>query len=362
MKFDHRVYNFTPGPSALPEEVLQQVADEMLNWNGVGTSMMELNHRSQEFLEVYYETLADLRELMAIPDDYEILMLQGGGIGQNAAIPMNLLPLSKNRTADFVVTGIWSEMSAQEAQKYGQANIVACPSNGQFTSIPDRDQWNLSQDAAYVHICSNETVGGVEFEDFPDTAGVPLVADVSSNILSRHMDVSKCGVLFAAAQKNIGPAGVTVVIVRRDLLGHAMPITPTIWDWAKNTVPWVNTPPTFAIYVSGLVLKWLKRQGGVAEMERLGKIKSSLLYDYIDSSSLYENRVSPECRSRANVTFYLKDEGLNEKFLTQSTEAGLIALRGHKLAGGMRACIYNAMPVAGVQALVEFMREFERKA
>jgi phosphoserine aminotransferase len=360
MKFDHRVYNFTPGPSALPEEVLQQVADEMLNWNGVGSSMMELNHRSPEFMEVYYETQASLRELMDIPDDYEILMLQGGGIGQNAAIPMNLLLRSTDRKADFVVTGIWSEVAAQEAQKYGQANIAARDDG--FTGIPERTSWNLSEDAAYVHICSNETVGGVEFTDFPDVGGVPLVADVSSNILSRKMDVRKCGVLFAAAQKNIGPAGVTVVIVQRDLLGHAMSITPTVWDWAKNITPWVNTPPTFAIYVSGLVLKWLKRQGGVAEMERLNQIKSDLLYDFIDSSSLYENRVNKDCRSRANITFYLKDEQLNEDFLTKSNEAGLIALRGHKLAGGMRACIYNAMPVAGVETLIDFMREFERRA
>ena len=343
---------------------MQQTADELLNWHGLGTSVMEISHRSKEFMAVYEETLADLRELMSIPDDYEILLLQGGGIGQNAAIPMNLMPLAKKPKADFIVTGIWSEKSVKEAQKYGEAHVAATSLNDHFRSIPERSTWQLSKDAAYVHICANETIGGVEFAHFPDVGTAPLVADISSNILSKKMDVRQCGVLFAGAQKNIGPAGVTIVIVRKDLIGHAMAITPSIWDWAKEVAnqSMFNTPPTFPIYVSGLVFKWIKRQGGIKEMERRSQVKSSLLYDFIDQSSLYESRVDKNCRSRTNVTFFLKDEGLNAKFLAQSNEAGLAALRGHKAAGGMRASIYNAMPIAGVEALLAFMQEFERRA
>jgi len=364
MSFDRRIYNFAAGPATLPDEVLEQVRDELLTWQGLGTSVMEISHRSKEFMAVYEKTLADLRELMAIPSDYEILLLQGGGIGQNAAIPMNLMPLASKPKADFVVTGIWSEKSVKEAQKYGEAHIAASSQAQGFRSIPDQSTWTLSQDAAYVHICANETIGGVEFAKFPKLGKTPLVADISSNILSKAMNVSECGVLFAGAQKNIGPAGVTIVIVRKDLMGHAMPITPSIWDWAKEAAnqSMFNTPPTFPIYVSGLVFEWIKRQGGVAEMERRSQQKSSMLYEFIDRSSLYESRVDPKCRSRTNVTFFLKDEGLNAEFLEQSSAAGLAALRGHKAAGGMRASIYNAMPVAGVKTLVEFMREFERRA
>ena len=364
MSFDRRIYNFAAGPATLPEEVLQQAKDELLNWQGLGTSVMEISHRSREFMAVYEETLADLRELMQIPNNYEVLLLQGGGIGQNAAIPMNLMPLAKKPKADFVVTGIWSEKSVKEAQKYGQAHIAATSVEEEFRTIPERNTWQLSDDAAYVHICANETIGGVEFPEFPSVGSIPLVADISSNILSKRMNVNQCGVLFAGAQKNIGPAGVTIVIVRKDLMGHAMPITPSIWDWAKeaSNQSMFNTPPTFPIYVSGLVFKWIKRQGGVLEMERRSQIKSKLLYDFIDQSSLYENRVSRQCRSRTNVTFFLKDESLNAAFLEKSSAAGLVALRGHKAAGGMRASIYNAMPIVGVETLVEFMRDFERRA
>jgi phosphoserine aminotransferase len=364
MSFDRRIYNFAAGPATLPDEVLEQARDELLNWQGLGTSVMEISHRSKEFMAVYEKTLADLRELMVIPANYEILLLQGGGIGQNAAIPMNLMPLAKKPKADFVVTGIWSEKSVKEAEKYGQAHIAASSHAQGFRSIPQRSSWALSEDAAYVHICANETIGGVEFAEFPDVGKAPLVVDISSNILSKAMNVSQCGVLFAGAQKNIGPAGVTIVIVRKDLMGHAMPITPSIWDWAKEAAnqSMFNTPPTFSIYVSGLVFEWIKRQGGVAEMERRSQLKSSLLYEFIDGSALYENRVDPAYRSRTNVTFFLKDEGLNAEFLEKSSAAGLAALRGHKAAGGMRASIYNAMPIAGVETLVEFMREFERRA
>jgi phosphoserine aminotransferase len=365
MTFDRRIFNFAAGPATLPEEVLKQAASEMLNWQGLGCSVMEISHRSNEFMDLYEEIIADLRQLMQIPNHYAILFMQGGGIGQNAAIPMNLMPLAKNSPkADFLVTGIWSEKSQKEAAKYGEAHIVATYSKGGIASIPARNTWNLSTDAAYVHYCANETISGVEFPDFPDVGSTPLVADISSNIMARPIDVTRCGVLFAGAQKNIGPAGVTIVIVRHDLLGHAMPMTPMIWDWTNQAAnqSMLNTPPTFAIYFSGLVFKWVKNQGGVLEMEKRNLAKSSLLYNYIDQSSLYENRVAKECRSKTNVTFYLKDEGLNAAFLEQSTKQGLVSLRGHKAVGGMRASIYNAMPLAGVTTLVEFMREFERRA
>jgi len=262
------------------------------------------------------------------------------------------------------VTGIWSEKSYKEAQKYGTANLAASSAAEKFNTIPPRSSWKLSSDAAYVHYCANETIGGVEFPDVPDVGNIPLVADISSNILSKEMDVNKCAVWFGGAQKNIGPSGVTIVIVRKDLIGHSMGITPTIWDWAiqANTQSMINTPPTFAIYMAGLGFKWLLKQGGVKVIEKRNQEKADLLYQFIDQSSLYENRVTKEYRSRMNVTFFLKDENLNAEFLAQSNAAGLVALRGHKAAGGMRASIYNAMPIEGVKALVEFMRDFERRA
>lgn len=365
MTFDRRIFNFAAGPATLPEEVLKQAADEMLNWQGLGASVMEISHRSKEFMAVYEEVLQDLRTLMNIPDTYEILLLQGGGIGQNAAIPMNLMSLGKNGPkADFIVTGVWSEKSFKEAEKYGIAHLAASSTGEKFNTIPDRATWQLSDDAAYVHYCANETIGGVEFPDAPDVGEITLVADISSNILSKEMDVTKCGVWFGGAQKNIGPSGVTIVIVRRDLMGHSMKITPSVWDWAKESAnqSMFNTPPTFSIYMAGLGFKWLLKQGGVKAIEKRNKEKADLLYSFLDESSLYENRVSKEYRSRMNVTFFLKDENLNAAFLTQSNAAGLAALRGHKAAGGMRASIYNAMPLEGVQALVEFMRNFERRA
>jgi phosphoserine aminotransferase len=345
MTFDRRIFNFAAGPATLPEEVLKQAADE--------------------FMAVYEETLQDLRTLMNIPDSYEILLLQGGGLGQNAAIPMNLMPLAKHGPkADFLVTGIWSEKSFKEAQKYGTANLAATSVAEKFNTIPERSTWKLSDDAAYVHYCANETIGGVEFPGIPNVGNTPLVADISSNILSKEMDVNQCAVWFGGAQKNIGPSGVTIVIVRKDLLGHSMGITPTIWDWSvqANTQSMINTPPTFAIYMAGLGFKWLLKQGGVKAMEKRNQEKSDLLYHFLDQSSLYENRVTKAYRSRMNVTFFLRDETLNAEFLAQSNAAGLVALRGHKAAGGMRASIYNAMPIEGVQALVEFMRDFERRA
>jgi phosphoserine aminotransferase len=365
MTFDRRIFNFAAGPATVPQEVLQQAADELLNWRGLGASVMEISHRSKEFMEVYEEVIQDLRTLMNIPDSYEVLLLQGGGIGQNAAIPMNLMALGKNGPkADFLVTGIWSEKSFKEAEKYGVANLVASSAAEGFNTIPPQSSWQLSKDAAYVHYCANETIGGVEFPDIPEVGHIPLVADISSNILSKEMDVTKCGVLFGGAQKNIGPSGVTIVIVRKDLLGHSMSITPTIWDWAKQAAnqSMLNTPPTFSIYMAGLGFKWLMKQGGVKEIEKRNQEKADLLYQFLDQSSLYENRVPKAYRSKMNVTFFLKDEGLNAAFLAQSSEAGLLALRGHKAAGGMRASIYNAMPLEGVKSLLGFMRDFERRA
>jgi phosphoserine aminotransferase len=365
MTFDRRIFNFAAGPATVPEEVLKQAADELLNWQGLGASVMEVSHRGKEFMALYEEVLQDLRTLMHIPDSYAILLLQGGGLGQNAAIPMNLMSLGKNGPkADFLVTGIWSEKSFKEAEKYGVAHLVASSAEEKFNTIPPRSTWQLSDDAAYVHYCANETIGGVEFPNVPNVGSVPLVADISSNILSREIDVTKCGVWYGGAQKNIGPSGVTIVIVRKDLLGYSMKITPSIWDWEKQSTnqSMLNTPPTFAIYMAGLGFKWLIKQGGVKVIEKRNQEKADLLYQFLDQSSLYENRVTKAYRSRMNVTFFLKDESLNAGFLAQSNAAGLVALRGHKAAGGMRASIYNAMPLEGVQALVEFMRDFERRA
>ncbi|SNX28149.1 phosphoserine aminotransferase apoenzyme [Polynucleobacter meluiroseus] len=365
MTFERRIFNFSAGPSTVPEEVLKQAQAELLNWHGLGTSVMEISHRSKDFMAVYEEVLHDLRTLMNIPDSYEILLLQGGGIGQNAGIPMNLMALGKNGPkADFLVTGIWSEKSRQEAEKYGVAHLVASSATEQFNTIPARDSWDLSDDAAYLHYCSNETIGGVEFPDTPEVGDRLLVADISSNILSKEMDISKGAVWFGGAQKNIGPSGVTIVVVRKDLLGHSMKITPSIWDWGKQAAnqSMVNTPPTFSIYMAGLGFKWLLKQGGVKVIEQRNQEKANLLYDFIDQSTLYENRVNKVYRSRMNATFFLRDESLNDAFLSQSKAAGLLALRGHKAAGGMRASIYNAMPLEGVIALVEFMRDFERRA
>lgn len=365
MTFDRRVFNFAPGPATLPEEVLQQAAKDILNWQGLGMGVMEVSHRGKPFMACYEEAVADLRDLMQIPDHYAVLFLQGGAIGENAAIPMNLMGLALNGPkADFIVTGIWTEKSVKEAQKYGQAHIAATSQAQNYTTIPERKDWQLSSDAAYVHICSNETIGGLEYPDTPDVGKVPLVADISSHMLSRKMDVNRYGVLFGGAQKNIGPAGMTIVIVRKDLLGHAMPITPTVWDWTKQAEndSMLNTPPTFAIYLAGQVFKWLKRQGGVDTIEKINIAKAKLLYETLDQSSLYECRVDERYRSRMNVTFYLKDESLQERFLAESTAAGLAGLKGHKSVGGMRASIYNAMPLEGVQALTHFLKEFERRA
>ncbi len=365
MPFEHRIYNFAPGPATLPEEVLEAAGKDMLLWQGLGAGVMEVSHRSPAFMNCYQEALQNLIDLMQIPSNYKVLFLQGGAIGQNAAIPMNLMNLAKKSPqADFIVSGVWTQKSVAEASKYGIARIAATSKEQNFYCVPPRSSWDLSPDSAYVHICENETVGGVEFSQTPDVGNIPLVADISSNILSREIDVSRYGVLFAGAQKNIGPAGVTIVIVREDLIGHTMSITPTIWDWQvqANNDSMINTPTTFAIYMAGEVFKWLKKSGGVAQMEKLNQQKSQLLYDVLDQSSLYEGRVHKDSRSRMNVTFYLRDESLFDTFLKQASDAGMTGLKGHKSVGGMRASIYNAMPLAGVECLAQFMREFERRA
>jgi phosphoserine aminotransferase len=359
-----RVFNFAPGPAALPEEVLTQAAAEMLDWQGSGVSVMEMSHRGKEFMGIMDAAQKDFRELLAVPDNYRTLFMQGGAIAENAIVPMNLAGRGRQPAkADFIHTGQWSAKSIKEARKYLTANVAATSEDTGFTSIPSPDTWRLAPDAAYVHICSNETIGGVEYQFVPDTGEVPLVADMSSHILSRPVDVAKYGVIYGGAQKNIGPAGLTIVIVREDLLGHALPICPSAFDWrvvAENDSMY-NTPPTYAIYIAGLVFQWLKRQGGLAAMEQKNIAKAALLYDYLDSTDFYANRVAKHCRSRMNVPFTLRDPSLDGVFLGGARERGLVQLKGHKSVGGMRASIYNAMPMEGVQMLVEYLKEFEKK-
>jgi len=358
-----RVFNFSAGPAVLPEEVLRQAADEMLDWHGSGMSVMEMSHRGKEFISIYEAAEHDLRELLKVPSDYRILFLQGGGIGENAIVPMNLVGRkAQPATVDFIHTGSWSGKSIKEAGKYCNVNVAASSEAQKFTTIPPREEWKLTSDAAYVHVCTNETIGGVEFQFAPDVGDVPLVADMSSHILSREIDVAKYGVIYAGAQKNIGPAGVTLVIVREDLIGRALPICPSAFDWklVAESHSMYNTPPTYGIYIAGLVFQWLKRQGGVAAMERRNIEKANLLYGYLDSTAFYANTVARECRSRMNVPFFLRDESLNDAFLAGAKARGLVQLKGHKSVGGMRASIYNAMPLEGVQALIEYMKDFEK--
>ncbi len=362
------VYNFSAGPAVLPKEVLQQAAAEMLDWHGSGMSVMEMSHRGREFMSIYEAAERDLRELLAVPDNYKILFMQGGALAENAIVPMNLAGRkSQPAVADFINTGSWSGKSIKEAKKYCTVNIAATAELNRFTAIPARATWRLSKDAAYVHVCTNETIDGIEYHFVPDVAAdtndAPLVADMSSNILSRAVDVSKYGVIYGGAQKNIGPAGLTIVIVRDDLIGHALPICPSAFDWklvAENNSMY-NTPPTYGIYIAGLVFQWLKRQGGVVAMEQANIAKADLLYNTIDASGFYLNRIARDCRSRMNVPFFLKDESLNDAFLAGARDRKLLQLKGHKSVGGMRASIYNAMPIAGVHALVDYLQDFEKR-
>ena len=356
-----RIFNFSPGPAVLPEPVLRTAAAEMLDWHGSGMSVMEMSHRGKEFIGIHEKAQADLRALLAIPANYKILFLQGGAVAENAIVPMNLV--GGRSTADYVNTGEWSKKSIKEAKKYCTVNVAASSEDRSFTYVPVRESWKLTPDAAYVHMCTNETIGGVEYQWTPDVGSVPLVADMSSHLLSRVIDVSKYGVIYGGAQKNAGPAGVTLVIVRDDLLDRALPITPSAFHWKEQAAAdsMVNTPATYSIYIAGLVFEWLKAQGGIVAIERKNVAKAKLLYDYLDRTSFYLNPVRKEDRSRMNVPFRLKDESLDEAFLKGAKERGMIQLKGHRSVGGMRASIYNAMPIEGVQALVDYMGEFERR-
>jgi len=351
-----RVFNFGAGPAMLPAEVLARAGDEMLDWRGCGMGVMEMSHRGKEFMAIAVEAEADLRELLAIPAHYKVLFLQGGATLQFAQVPMNLL---RGRAgADYVVTGEWSKKAVKEAKAYCDVHVAASSEDRQFAYAP-RD-WKLRRDAAYVHYCSNETIGGVEFHWVPETGAVPLVADASSHFLSRPLAVEKFGLIYAGAQKNAGPAGLTLVIVREDLIGQAAKGTPTVMDYKQqaDAGSMLNTPATYSMYIAGLVFKWLKQLGGLAEIERRNVAKAQLLYDTIDAGRFYANPVDKADRSRMNVTFRLPDERLDAPFLEGAEARGLSQLKGHRAVGGMRASIYNAMPLEGVQQLAAYMREF----
>ena len=355
-----RVFNFSAGPAALPVEVLEQLRDEMLEWRGEGMSVMEMSHRGKAFVGIAAQAEADLRELLAVPANYKVLFLQGGATAQFAAIPMNLA--RPDSVADYVNTGAWSKKAIGEAKRFCKVNVAA-DAGGKYSTIPTRVDWKLTPGASYVHYTPNETIGGVEFHEIPDVGDVPLVADMSSTILSRPLDVSRFGVIYAGAQKNIGPAGLVVVIVREDLLGHARADLPTVFDWQAMAADgsMLNTPATYSWYVAGAVFQWIKRQGGLAAMERHNRAKAEKLYGAIDGSGFYRNPVALEARSWMNVPFTLPSDELDKPFLEGAKAAGLVALAGHRSVGGMRASIYNAMPMAGVEALVQYMAEFQRR-
>ncbi|HJS78860.1 MAG TPA: 3-phosphoserine/phosphohydroxythreonine transaminase [Burkholderiales bacterium] len=354
-----RIFNFSAGPAMLPAEVLARAGDEMLDWRASGMSVMEMSHRGPEFMSIAAEAEADLRALLAIPANYKALFLQGGATLQFAQVPMNLLR-GKGK-ADYVLTGEWSKKAVKEAKNYCDVAIAASSEDWNFTYAPKH--FSVRKEAAYVHYCSNETIGGVEYHSVPYQGEIPLVADASSHFLSRPMDVSKYGLVYAGAQKNAGPAGLTIVIVRDDLIGQAAKGTPSVMDYKRqaDAESMLNTPATYSLYVAGLVFKWLKQQGGLASIERKNVEKAKLLYDYLDSSEFFHNPVAKEDRSRMNVPFTLKDKSLDEPFLKGAAERSLIQLKGHRSVGGMRASIYNAMPLEGVQRLVEYMREFEQE-
>lgn len=356
-----RVFNFSAGPAALPEPVLERARAEMLDYAGSGMSVMEMSHRSAEFVGIAERAEADLRSLMAIPDDYAVLFLQGGASTQFSAVPLNLA--GPGDVAAYVHTGSWSKKAIAEGKRLCDARVIASSADDGFTSVPPRDQWDRFDAAAYVHVCPNETIGGVAFPFVPDTGEVPLVADLSSTILSEPIDVSRYGVIYAGAQKNIGPAGITVVIVRRDLLGRARSGTPVMLDWQVQAEAdsMYNTPPTFAWYLSGLVFEWLRDLGGLTAMAEINRRKAETLYGAIAGSNFYASPVAEECRSRMNVPFTLADPELDKRFLQEAEAAGLMNLKGHRSVGGMRASLYNAVPQAAVDALVSFMQDFEQR-
>ena len=355
-----RAFNFSPGPAVLPLEVLEQAQGELPDWRRSGMSVMEISHRSAAFMQVAAEAEADLRDLMAIPDNYRVLFLQGGASAQFSVVPMNLA--GPQSTVDYINTGHWSHRAIAEAGRYASVHLAG-DAGGKYTRVPPQSELELSGGAAYVHYTPNETIGGVEFGYLPETRGVPLVADMSSSILSRSIDVRKFGLIYAGAQKNIGPAGLTVVIVRDDLIGRARPATPQVFNYkaVADSQSMLNTPPTFAWYMAGLVFKWLKNAGGLTAVGERNRIKAQALYAAVDASQLYHNPVAKDARSWMNVTFTLKRPELDAEFLRKAAEAGLHGLKGHRVLGGMRASLYNAMPLAGVEALIAFMREFERR-
>ncbi len=356
------VYNFCAGPAMLPKAVMEKAQAEFLNWNNTGCSVMELSHRSKEFMAVAEQAEADIRALMAIPDNYKVLFCHGGGRGQFSAIPLNLLPSGGH--AEYIVTGSWSNIAAKEAKNFGDIrtqNVVEEVDG--IKQVKPFSQWRVSPDAAYVHYCPNETVDGIEIFDVPSFGDIPIVADMSSTILSHQIDVAKFGVIYAGAQKNIGPSGLTIVIVREDLLGKASQQTPCIMNYTTSAEhgSMYNTPPTYAWYLAGLVFDWLKTLGGVSKIETVNQEKAALLYQFIDSSVFYNNNIDAANRSRMNIPFWLTNESLNSRLLAQAEEQGLLALEGHRMVGGMRASIYNAMPLEGVEKLVDFMKKFEQE-
>ncbi len=356
-----RAFNFCAGPAPIPQAVLEQARDELLNWQDVGSSVMEVSHRSKAFIRLAEESEQDLRELMSIPDNYSVLFLQGGARGQFAAVPMNIK--GEGQTADYINSGHWAQSAIKEGQRYLNVNIAADGKDSGFSSMPDQSEWRLDSQAAYLHYTPNETIGGLEFPFIPESGDVPLVADMSSSILSKPIDVSRFGIIYAGAQKNIGPAGLTVVVVRKDLLNRTGTICPAVLDYKVQSEKdsMYNTPPTFAWYLAGLVFKWLKEQGGVKKMEKVNERKADKLYSMIDKTGFYHNGVDSAWRSRMNVPFTLANPTLDSLFLGEAEQAGFMQLKGHKAAGGMRASIYNAVPESHVDALVDFMGEFERR-
>ncbi len=356
-----RVYNFSAGPAVLPEEVLKEAAAEMLDYNGSGMSVMEMSHRSKPFQKIIEAAEADIRELMNIPDNYKVLFIQGGASTQFAMIPMNLM---KNGVADYIVTGQFAKKACNEAKKYGKVNVVASSEDQTFSYIPDCSDLPISEDADYVYICENNTIYGTKFKELPNTKGKPLVADVSSCFLSEPVDVSKYGIIYGGVQKNVGPAGMAIVIIREDLITEdVFPGTPTMLTYKTHADAGslYNTPPAYSIYICGKVFKWLKKQGGLAAMKEYNERKAKILYDYLDQSKLFKSSVNPKDRSLMNVTFVTGDADLDAKFVKEAKEAGLESLKGHRSVGGMRASIYNAMPIEGVETLVTFMKKFEKE-
>lgn len=356
-----KVFNFSAGPSALPEAALKKAQSEMLRYGSSGMSVMEMSHRSKDYLAIIEAAEANLRELMNIPQNYKVLFLQGGASLQFAMVPLNLM--IKNKQADYVSTGVWSKKAIKEASRYGKVNVVASSEDRTFSYIPELDASTFNQQADYFHITTNNTIYGTRYAILPDTGDVPLVADMSSDILSRAYDVSKFGLIYAGAQKNLGPAGVCIVIIREDLAGNAMEFTPTMLNYQTHIEndSMFNTPPTYGIYLCKLVLDWLKEQGGVDAIEKINNEKAELLYDFIDNSKMFSGTVNPKDRSIMNIPFVTGNDELNDKFIKEATAKGLVQLKGHRSVGGMRASIYNAMPLEGVQTLVDFMKKFEKE-